>query len=78
MTLNRRLLYDVYYKSSPNRQSTSVFSSDKSLSETMASKNPHIRDGDNPDITEERLKATFNVDKFTEFYHFGEKRVQVR
>ncbi|CAO4382667.1 unnamed protein product [Caenorhabditis nigoni] len=40
--------------------------------------NRYIRDGDNPDITEERLKATFDVDRFTEFYHGGPKRLKSR
>ncbi|ULT92639.1 hypothetical protein L3Y34_010025 [Caenorhabditis briggsae] len=40
--------------------------------------NRYIRDGDNPDITEERMKATFDADRFTEFYHGGAKRLKSR
>ncbi|KAF1755412.1 hypothetical protein GCK72_021981 [Caenorhabditis remanei] len=40
--------------------------------------NRYIQDGDNPDITEERKKATFDVDGFTEWYHGGAKRLQAR
>uniref|UniRef100_A0A1I7TUV3 Acyl-coenzyme A oxidase n=1 Tax=Caenorhabditis tropicalis TaxID=1561998 RepID=A0A1I7TUV3_9PELO len=40
--------------------------------------NRYVQQGDNPDITEERLKATFDVDRFTEFYHGGLKRLKSR